>query len=176
MNKVVFLDRDGTINEDGFIYKIEHWKWLRGAKEAMKKLQAAGYKLAITTNQTGIGEGYYTEKDMHELHDYVKTELEKTGITIAAIAYSLKIGDNNEKPRVGMATQVEEIIGPIDYTNSWMVGDKEKDAQFGKNIGANTALIRSRHWQEDKLATKPDIIVDSLSEAADRIVHNQAGI
>jgi len=49
-------------------------------------------------------------------------------------------------------------------------GDKEKDAQFGKDIGARTALIRSRHWQESELTIKPDIIVDSLFEAAEHIV------
>ncbi len=69
-----------------------------------------------------------------------------------------------------MAKQIEVKIGEIDYANSWIVGDKDADLMFGKNAGTHTAIIRSQYWTEESLSAKPDLIVNSLKEAADSIV------
>ena len=173
--KVIFLDRDGTINVDhGYVNEAEQWEWCDGAIDACKQLQDAGYVLAIVTNQSGIAQGKYTVEQMHKLHDYMMAEFTAHGVEIAMIAYCPHGRDQDDcdcrKPKIGMAKQIEARIGEIDYAKSWIVGDKEADLLFGKNAGTHTALIRSRYWEDGKLAAEPDLIVDSLKEAASYIV------
>jgi D-glycero-D-manno-heptose 1,7-bisphosphate phosphatase len=173
MKKVVFLDRDGTINVDhGYVYRVSDWEFVEKAPEALKKLQDAGFKLAVVTNQSGIGRGYYALDDMHALHEHMRSELQKEGVTIDALAFCPHDPDLDcecRKPAPGMARQIEEQLGEIDYAASWTIGDKDKDIEFGKGLGTKTALIRSKYWQEDELSLKPDILVDSLFEAATAI-------
>lgn len=180
--KVFFLDRDGVLNEDrGYIFHTEDWQWRHGVIEGLQKLQQAGFTLVIITNQSGIGRGYYSEDDMKKLHDWVVEELKKSGVTIAAIAYCPHAPEddcNCRKPKRGMVDQVIEKIGEIDFSQSWVIGDKEKDIELGQTIGAKTVLVRSKYWNEpfDSAPTnsagrqgKPDLIVDSLLEAAQQI-------
>ena len=176
--KVVFLDRDGTINVDsGFVCQWEDWEWIAGAREGMKRLQEAGFLLAVVTNQTGIGHGLYTEEDMQKVHKHMEGELVREGIKLAAVFYCPHRRDGGcgcRKPATGMIEQAERLLGPIDYEQSWMIGDKVADVEMGKRKGMRTALIRSHYWQEDDIDKQPDIVVDSLLEAAERIVTSEA--
>lgn len=175
MKKVVFLDRDGTINVDsGFVHRVEDWRWSPGAIEGMKLLQEAGFTLTVITNQSAIALGKYTVDDMHALHRFMLDELHRQGIQIAAIAFCPHGRDQDDcdcrKPKIGMAKQIEAQIGAIDYGQSWTIGDKELDVLFGKNAGTKTALLRSRYWTELELQAKPDFIAGNLLEAAQKIV------
>jgi D-glycero-D-manno-heptose 1,7-bisphosphate phosphatase len=172
--KVIFLDRDGTINVDSvFVHRIEKWEWCEGAIEALKKLQKDGFELVVVTNQSGIDHDLYTEEDMQKVHAFVISELQKHEVSFADMLYCRHRRDADcecRKPKTGMITGLEEKIGKIDFGNSWMVGDKVADMGFGKNVGAKTALIKSKYWQEDELENKPDIIVGSLLEATKDIL------
>jgi D-glycero-D-manno-heptose 1,7-bisphosphate phosphatase len=177
MTKVVFLDRDGTINVDhGYVHTVQGWEFCKGAPEGLKLLQDAGYTLAIVTNQSGIAHGLYTEGSMLALHEYMKEELAKAGVTISAVGFCPHGRDQKDcdcrKPKSGMAKQIEKVIGPIEYAASWTIGDKEADWGFGKAAGTKTALIRSQYWQEAKLKEKPDLIVDSLFDFAEHITNS----
>ncbi len=171
---VIFLDRDGTINVDhGYVDEAKNWEWIEGVFAGLKCLEQAGYKLAIVTNQSGIAHGLYSEQDLFALHTMMNQELKKRGIKLSAIAFCPHLRDNHEcncrKPRPGMAKKVEAEIGAINYGQSWMIGDREKDVLFGHNIGTKTALIKSRYWQESSLNVTPDLIVDSLDSFAQKI-------
>ncbi len=174
-SKVIFLDRDGTLNVDhGYVHTQEMGEWIPGAIDACKKLQDTGYVLAVITNQSGIAHGLYTLEDMHALHKFMEQELEEHGVHLAFIAFCPHSRSQGEcdcrKPGIGMAKQIEAKVGEIDYAASWTIGDKEADLIFGKTAGTKTALIRSQYWQEGNLSAKPDLIVDSLQEAAKIIV------
>ncbi len=173
--KVIFLDRDGTLNVDhGYVNEASHWQWIDGAIDACKKLQDAGFTLAVVTNQSGIAQGMYTLEDMHKLHEMMEHELADHGVQLAMIAYCPHARNQTDcdcrKPGIGMAKQIEAVIGEIDYVNSWIVGDKDADVMFGKNAGTYTAIIRSQYWTEESLSAKPDLIVNSLKEAAELII------
>ena len=172
-HKVIFLDRDGTINVDrARVYRVSDWEFVEGAILGLKQLQQADYKLAVVTNQTGIGAGYYTLEDMHALHDHMQAELKKNGVHIDAIAFCSHSPDEAcecRKPSTGMVQEIEEQLGAIDYAQSWTIGDKEHDALFGTKIGTSVALIRSSYWNEDRLSVRPDLIVRSLGEFAKTI-------
>jgi len=173
--KVIFLDRDGTINVDsGFVHSKQHFHFAPGAQEALKRLQEAGFILAVVTNQSGIGHGFYTEEDMHELHRHMVEELAEEGVSLAKIAYCPHRRDGNcdcRKPKRGMIDQVAAEVGEIDYEQSWVIGDKLSDTQMGKEVGAKTALIKSEYWGEADLEEgRPDVVVDDLAQAAGKII------
>lgn len=185
LQKVIFLDRDGTINVDTeYVYKIEkdetgknHWEWCEGAIEGLKTLQGARYTLTIVTNQSGIARDYYTIEDMKALHDFMTVELEKHGVTISHIAYCPhnRPAEGEDpcrcrKPNIGMVEEIEARIGPIDYANSWVIGDKAADVKLGHNIQAHTVRIRSAYDPDE--AGEPEHVVDSLLEAS-RIITAQ---
>jgi D-glycero-D-manno-heptose 1,7-bisphosphate phosphatase len=168
--RVVFLDRDGTINVDhGYVHKISDWNFTDHAPAALKRLSHAGYSLAVVSNQAGIADGRFSKTDVNTLHDHMAALLKQADVTLESIAYCphpRNAGCDCRKPESGLAREVESEIGPIDYANSWMIGDKESDIGFGKNISVQTALIRSDYWKPDSLSGQPDLIVDSLYEFA----------
>lgn len=168
--KVVFLDRDGTINEssDGW-WKKENWTFTHRAPEALRLLRDAGFVLAVVTNQAGVSRKMYSAKDVESLHQHMTSLLESEGISIAVVAYCTHgkdAGCTCRKPRTGMAEQVEAAIGAVDYSASWMVGDKISDLKFGQALGTHTALIRSGYWKSQNPAPPPELVVSSLYEAA----------
>jgi D-glycero-D-manno-heptose 1,7-bisphosphate phosphatase len=164
--RVVFLDRDGTINVDtGAVHRVADWRFEDGAVEGLKALQDAGYGLAVVTNQAAIADGRTSVEQVEAIHAFMTQELAAAGVTIDAIGYCPHHRDADcacRKPRTGLFDTMATRIGPIDLGQSWMVGDKESDIGFGKSIGVRTVLIRSRYWDLDTLKTKPDLITDSL--------------
>lgn len=173
--KVVFLDRDGPINiDEGYVSTIERWRFAPRAIEGMKLLQDAGFTLVVITNQSAIAEGKYTETDMHLLHNFMLSELKNSGVEIAVVAFCPHGRDQDDckcrKPKTGMIDQIIPKVGKIDYEQSWTIGDKSIDVGFGKTLGTHTALLRSRYWIPENIEIKPDMVVDSLFEAAQKIV------
>lgn len=174
-SKVIFLDRDGTINVDhGYVYKVSDWQLIEKVPEALLLLQKAGFILTIITNQSAIAQGKYTEADMQVLHAHMEQQLAAWGVTFRVIAFCPHARNQNvcdcRKPKIGMARQIEQVVGEIDYSQSWTVGDKEMDVLFGKTAGTKTALIRSGYWNADELSWQPDVLADSLYDFAQQIL------
>ena len=175
MRKVVFLDRDGTINVDHrYLSRVDQWQYTDGALPALHSLQSAGYALAIVTNQSGIARGYYTEADLHILHQHMHQTAAEYGVTFDAVAYCPHGPDDAclcRKPNTQMSQLVEEQLGcPIDYPNSWTIGDKPSDINFGKSLGTHTALITSNYWSPAELTQQPNIIAESLRQATTQLL------
>jgi D-glycero-D-manno-heptose 1,7-bisphosphate phosphatase len=170
MRKVVFLDRDGTLNVDkGFVYSVDSWQWIEGALEALQRLRDCGFALAVVTNQSGIGHGLYTLEDMKILHAHMQKDLTNAHVRDVVLAYCPHRRDGAcdcRKPLPGMAREVEHALGEVDYKNSWTVGDKLADIGFGKALGTRTILLESRYWSLVPQAIQPDGIMPSLKEAA----------
>ena len=174
-SKVIFLDRDGVLNVDhGYVHKIEDWEFCAGAIEAIRALREAGYFIAVVTNQSGVARGMFSLEDLHRLYEFVQQQLRQAGAAVDAIVYCPHAPEDNcpcRKPRTGMAQQIEKTIGDsIDYSESWMVGDKLSDIEFGLRLGTRTALIQSRYWREGELLHPPDITIISLWDAARQIL------
>ncbi|MFW6326845.1 MAG: D-glycero-alpha-D-manno-heptose-1,7-bisphosphate 7-phosphatase, partial [Bacteroidota bacterium] len=90
MNKAVFLDRDGVINNDTghyYVYKPADLEINEGVTEFLKILQSKGYKLIVISNQGGIAKKMYNHEDVEKIHDILKLKLEKEGITLDEIYY-----------------------------------------------------------------------------------------
>lgn len=173
--RVIFLDRDGTLNVDhGFVHQVDDWEFTDRAPEAVKRLRDAGFAIALVTNQSGVGRGYYTLDRARRLHDWVRERLAAVQADIDAVALCPHLPDDDcqcRKPRTGMAKQIEQLLGEaIDYPNSWVVGDKLSDFRFGVALGTHTALIESEYWSPTDLTSRPDIIAKTLFQAVEGIL------
>ena len=143
--KVLFLDRDGPINlvgPDGFIAHPTDFHFTEGIKEVCQEAQEKGYKIAVVTNQTGIGENYYTLDDMMRVHTHMFNEFNKNGIKIDDILYTTHKSDANRKPSPGMFNLIKERWGlsDDDMRHSVAIGDRGKDAQAALLAGVGNVL------------------------------------
>ena len=169
--RVVFLDRDGTLNVDvGYVHRIQDWRFTQRAVEAVRMLRDAGFAVALVSNQSGIARGLFTAQDVDRLHAQVRELLVRDGADLDAVAYCPHApgeGCGCRKPRTGLAREVERLLGrPIDYSASWTIGDKRTDVAFGVALGTHTALLRSAYWTHGGLDTPPDFVAGCLYEAA----------
>jgi D-glycero-D-manno-heptose 1,7-bisphosphate phosphatase len=148
MNKAIFLDRDGVINEDsGFIHRIADFKFLEGVCDSLVELQGLGFKLIIITNQSGIGRGYYSIEDFHRLNDFMLKSFGMKGITIDKVYFCPHSPEEKcecRKPKTKFIERAKEEFD-LDLTNCWMIGDKISDIEMGKKAGCKTILIDSKY-------------------------------
>jgi len=178
-NKVIFLDRDGTITEEkDFISKVEEIKFLTGSKEALKTLQDLGYKLVIVSNQSGIARGIMTVEQVEKVNNFILKELAKEGIKIEAIYYCPHHPGENcdcRKPRTGLIRAA--LQDPqLKLKGAWVIGDKLSDVLLGKNIKRKSILVLTGYGQETKQKIesdsngsdwqRPDYTAKDLLEAA----------
>jgi D-glycero-D-manno-heptose 1,7-bisphosphate phosphatase len=177
MNRAVFLDRDGTINLDkDYVHKIEDWEFIPLSVEALKLLHDKGYKLFIITNQSGIGRGYYAERDMDILHNYFINLLKEKNIEITGIYFCPhhpKDYCNCRKPGTAL---IEKAIKDfyINISESYCIGDKTCDIKMGSDSGCKTILLHTGKGGKDgEYEVIPDFIVKDLYEAAKLIAGSE---
>ena len=174
MISAVFLDRDGVINVDhGYVSTWEQFEFLPGAPEALRELQDAGYLLIIVSNQSGIGRGYYSERDLHTLNQAIAEHLDSTlGVTLSGFYHCPHHPTEAEgefrqqcdcrKPAPGMIQQAVLDHG-IDVKTSLLVGDKDSDIEAGRAAGVGRLFKVVDSAQSG--ASAPDIqFVTALSE------------
>ncbi len=144
MNKCVFLDRDGVLNEDrtDYVYRIDDFIIPDGVPEALRLLKNAGYLLIVITNQAGIAKGLYTRDDVMACYNYLQ---EQCGHIIDDIYYSPHhpAFDSQSLTRKPDSLLLEKAIAKYDIatTQSWMIGDALRDMQAGKRVGVRTVRI-----------------------------------
>ncbi|WP_110654265.1 D-glycero-beta-D-manno-heptose 1,7-bisphosphate 7-phosphatase [Salinicola halimionae] len=179
MTGLVILDRDGVINEDSdaYIKSLEEWRPLPNAIEAMARLYKAGWQVAIATNQSGIGRGYYDLDTLHAIHRRLTDLVESAGGSIAIIAYCPHRPDEGcdcRKPKPGMLLQIQRSLGFESLENSWMVGDSLRDIQAGLAAGCHTALVGTGNGADTPAnlprSISPDWLCEDLAEFVDRLI------
>jgi D-glycero-D-manno-heptose 1,7-bisphosphate phosphatase len=169
-NKAIFLDRDGTINEDiSFPHKIEQCHILPGACEGLIKLQSAGYKLVIITNQSGIGRRVYSLDDFFTFNNYLLNILSQNGIIINRTYFCPHHPDDNcecRKPKTKFIQDAAKELN-LDISNSWMIGDRLSDIEMGEKAGCKGTILLDSGYVKDY--NKPKF--KNLDEAADYILY-----
>lgn len=182
LHRAVFLDRDGTINvEKEYLICKKDFEFIPGAPEALKKLQLAGFRLVIVTNQSGVARGYFSLAQVHALHQYIVAQLEQFGVFLAGIyvcphhptsgqgEYLCDCDCRKGKP--GMLLHAAKELD-IDLTNSFMIGDKLTDIWAGCAAGCCSYLVRTGYGSdfEATALTYGAKVADDLSAAAEMIV------
>jgi D-glycero-D-manno-heptose 1,7-bisphosphate phosphatase len=172
--KTIFLDRDGVINkEKNYLHKIEDFEFLNGVFEACQYFMSLNYKIIITTNQSGISRGYYTEIDFQIITDWMINEFMKNNVSILDVFYCPHMPNSNclcRKPKPGMLIDAKDLYG-IDMQNSWMIGDKEDDISAANSAGiSNTILVKSGH-KINVADSNAKYILNSIHQSNQVIIH-----
>ena len=159
--KVLFLDRDGIINvrppKGDYVKKMEEFKFLPGAVEALQRLSKAGYEFYVISNQAGIARGFMTENDLAAIHQKMQKELARHGIAFSGIYYCPHGWDSLcecRKPKSGMLYQAAREHD-IDLSRALFIGDDERDKEAGDAAGVKTILVPS---DVGIASARPDLI------------------
>jgi len=147
MKKAIFLDRDGTINNNCdhyYIWQKEELLLNPGVIETLTELKSRGYLLIVISNQGGISKGEFSAEDVDALHMHLRSMLEAEGVSLDEIYYcphhSMVETCLCRKPQPLMIEKALARFG-IDPASSWMIGDAERDVEAGKAAGLRTILI-----------------------------------
>lgn len=169
MNKCVFLDRDGVINKDkvDYVYKIEDVKILEGVPQALQKLKERGYLLIVITNQSGIDRNIYSHSDVATTHAEIQKRVYNLIDVFYYSPYHRTITNSLSAKPDSLLFEKAIAKYKIDPSQSWMVGDRERDLIPAEKLGIKTVLLESEY--PDKQTYK-GTICDSLLHAVDALI------
>ena len=174
--RFVFLDRDGTLVRDhGYTHKLADYALLPGVRAGLLRMTQAGFGLAVVTNQSGIGRGYYTEADFNAFQAHLCADLERSGIRIEASFFCPHLpeaGCRCRKPAPGLLWRAREELG-VDLAASWVVGDQASDLELARRAGCRGA-VRIGVGEPQPGAPGGVSAVSDLEEAANLILSQDA--
>lgn len=182
MRWAVFLDRDGTLNDEvEYLHEPDQLRLLPGAARAVRLLNRAAVLVILVTNQAGIGRGYYSEAAMRALHRELAARLAARGAHLDAIYHCPHHPDDDcdcRKPKPGMLLRAA-AEHDIDLRRSFVIGDKMSDLEAGRRAGSNTILVLTGYGREERQAFQgrdfqPDHIGQDLLAAVRWILAREA--
>ncbi|MFY9607750.1 MAG: D-glycero-beta-D-manno-heptose 1,7-bisphosphate 7-phosphatase [Blastocatellia bacterium] len=176
----IFIDRDGTINEDsGYISKPDELIIYPWVAEAVRLINEAGLKTIVVTNQSGVARGMYTEDDLRLIHTRMISELRNQSARIDGVYYCPHHPDYGDeryrrececrKPSPGMLHAAAREH-KVDLARSFVIGDKASDINLATNVGARGALVLTGYGHEtlahpDRWPCEPGLVADNLLHA-----------
>lgn len=174
MKKAIFLDRDGTINEDvGYFCDPDKLKFIPNVFEALHLLQKE-YELFIVTNQSGVARNFFSEDDLITFNQYIEDCLRHEGIQITFTYFCPHLREDNcicHKPSDFFLREASEKYD-IDLKQSYVIGDHPHDIELAKNVGAGSVYVLTGHGEKHKgeMLVTPDYIAENIFDAAKWIV------
>ena len=184
-DRAVFLDRDGTINEEvNYLGSVDQLRFIVGAEAAIARLNQTALKVIVFTNQAGIARGYFPPDVVERIHSHMEERLSSHRAHLHAFYYCphhpsegigpYRVDCNCRKPKPGMLHQAARELD-IDLSRSFVVGDKLSDLKAGQAAGCRLVLVRTGygHEAEAKLAElpfQPDYVAADLLEASSWIL------
>lgn len=176
--KVIFLDRDGVINEfpgnGNYVTKLKDFHFIPGVLKALKIFHREGYAVFVVSNQAGVGKGIYSRQKLNHITRNMLEEVKKNGGSIKKVFYCVHCsadGCQCRKPEIGSVRRALNLMNKTirQAPKAFFVGDTEVDILAGHNAGCKTIFVLSgredrrhmRGWQ-----TKPDFIAKDLLEAS----------
>ena len=177
----VFLDRDGTINEEyGYLNHVSRVRLLPGAGLAIARLNNAGLPVVVVSNQAGLAHGYFPEENLIQCEERLKDLLAQRGGHIDAFYYcpfhpQAKLEQYRQdsplrKPRPGMLDKAA-AEHDIDLSRSYLVGDRPSDMECARSRGLKALFVRTGYgegemvWHGDQWKVQPDVITATLNQA-----------
>ncbi|MCF7696547.1 D-glycero-beta-D-manno-heptose 1,7-bisphosphate 7-phosphatase [Mycetohabitans rhizoxinica] len=150
--KLVILDRDGVVNHDSdaFIKSPDEWIPIPGSLEAIARLNQAGYRVVIASNQSGIGRGLFDMATLNEIHEKMHRNLAALGGRVDAIFFCPHTPTDHcdcRKPKPGLLAQIIRRF-EIDAASTPVVGDSLRDLQAGAALGFSCHLVLTGKGQQ----------------------------
>jgi len=145
MNKLIILDRDGTINadRDDYVKSPQEWRPLPRSLEAIARMNHAGWRVVIASNQSGLGRGLFDVATLNAMHDKMNHLLAQEGARVEAVFFCPHTQDDRcdcRKPLSGLFEQIAKRTG-VDLNTVPTVGDSLRDLQAGANVGCEPHLV-----------------------------------
>lgn len=183
---VVFLDRDGTLNEEvGYIRDLNDLKLIEGAGASVRKLNQSGVAAILITNQTGAARGYYDEDHIKALNNKLLALLKEEGAYLDDVYYCPHLEDGIvekfsfecqcRKPAIGLVERAYNDHPQLDRSRAFVVGDKATDVELASNCGAKGVLVETGYGKqvlsgEYQWKVVPDYQAQTIIEAIDWIL------
>jgi D-glycero-D-manno-heptose 1,7-bisphosphate phosphatase len=178
MNQAVFLDRDGTMIADvNYLCRPEQVDIFPATRTGLKKLSAAGFKLFIVSNQSGVGRGYFSMEDVDRVNQKLCDDLAEDGIRFEKIYIAPEKPEapsRGRKPSPAFLLDARDEFG-VDLAQSFMIGDKLIDLECGWNAGVRKSILVRTGYGAEVEEESPEsisraIVVGNLEQAADWIL------
>ena len=175
--KLVILDRDGVINfdSDQYIKSPSEWRPIPGSIEAIARLNQSGYRIAVASNQSGIGRGLFDMATLNAINDKMMELVFRQGGRIDAVFFCPHTAAENcgcRKPRTGMLEEIAQRYH-TELKGVPCVGDSLKDLQAAEGVGAQPILVltgKGAQTKEEGGMPRKTIVFPDLSEAARHLV------
>ena len=179
--KLVILDRDGVINYDSaqFIKSPEEWKSIPGSLEAIARLNQAGYRVVLATNQSGVGRGLFDMATLNAIHEKMYKMLNQYGGRIDALFYCPHAADSKcacRKPNPGMFEEIAKRFN-MDLKGVPAIGDSLRDLQAGVAMGCAPILVKTGKGEKTlEAGNLPEntLVFADLSEAVKHLLAKTA--
>ena len=188
----VFLDRDGTINEEvGYLDSLDKLKLIPTAYSAIQLINKSSMKAIVVTNQAGVARGFFTEDFIRQTHEIIQTALLQKEASIDKFYYcphhpsegkGIYLQNCNcRKPMPGMLLQAAHDLD-IELAGSYMVGDTCRDIETAKKVGVKAILVKTGYGREElhdidtdaaKAENRPDFIAEDILEAVKWIMKDR---
>ena len=152
MNKVIFVDRDGTLLKEPFdeqIDALDKVEFVPGAISGLKALMGLGYELVMASNQDGLGTPAFPEETFWPAQNFLLKTLEGEGVVFNVFLIDPSFPEDkspNRKPGIGMFGKY--LDGSYDLSASWVIGDRETDRQLAANLGCRALLVGELSWAQ----------------------------
>jgi D-glycero-D-manno-heptose 1,7-bisphosphate phosphatase len=178
--RAVFLDRDGTlIEEREYLSDPENVAPFAAAPEALLSLQKAGFKLFVVSNQSGVGRGYFTMKDVEHVHDRMTECFARSGVRFEKIYVAPEAPgqpSRGRKPSPQFLLDARDEFN-LDLPSSYIIGDKLSDLECGWNAGVKKSILVRTGYGRKLEQERPDalggaVVVDDLPAAAKWILRS----
>lgn len=169
MTQLIILDRDGVINQDSYNYikSVDEFIFIPGSIQAIVDLTAAGYTIAIATNQSGVSRKLYSEQTLAAIHEKLVQTVEAAGGAIAAIESCIHLPEEHcscRKPQPGMLLRLAERL-QCSLTGVFFVGDRVSDIKAARAVGAMPVIILSSMTDQSELTAYPEVpVYNSLAD------------
>ncbi len=180
-NRAIFLDRDGTLNEEvGHIVAPEQFRLFNFAPEAVRLINESGWRALVVTNQSGVARGHFTEEFLAEIHRLMDGSLRRKGARLDAFYYCPHHPDFGEppyrldcgcrKPRPGLMERAARDFD-LDLTGCFVVGDRYRDVEMGYAVGARSVMVKTGFGREEyetqreRWPRPPEFVAEDLLEA-----------
>ena len=167
MKRAIFLDRDGVLNKTVIKEKkitsplnLDELKIVPEAKETLETFKKYGYLLIMVTNQPDIAKNKNTKKNVEEINNFLKNLLNIDDIFVCY--HDDKDFCNCRKPKSGMLIEASKKHN-IDLSKSFIIGDRWKDVEAGKNVGCKTIFIDFKY--KEKLKSMPNYTITNIADA-----------
>lgn len=184
---ILFLDRDGVIVEEvDYLHRVDDVKLIEGAEQIISEVASRGFRVAMVTNQAGIGRGYYGWQEFSDVNNYILDYLEQRGARVDCVVAAPHHPDGRQqyrhhnhkmrKPNTGMLESACRLLNG-DILRSFIVGDNITDIMAGKNFGLRKAFLvltghGGNHQQQARELKSADFSIEIIDSLADLPLHS----